>query len=196
MVWCFPSSGLSLLHLTCLLKSLSVTLCPCVKHNQKCALSSPAWSLCPCCPFSPSVGLLSCPLICPVSEARPCRRGHFQSSPVKVMSFFLLSLIQQLVHKKLFILPAPLPFSCAKPPQNLISGALQLQFNVSSCLPGCDYLRKFQIVYLSARNTRRGEFRLCCPRCILNQGENRFRYFTLHLPALSATVNYEAAPLS
>lgn len=141
-------------------------------------------------------GLLSCPVKSSVPELHPCRRGHSQSCPVKMMSFFLLSLIQQLVHKRLFVLPAPLPFSCAKPPQNLISGALQLQSNVSSRFPDCDYLRKFQIVYLSARNTCRGEFRLCCPRCILNQGENCFRYSTLHLPALSAAVNYEAAPLS
>lgn len=82
---------------------------------------SPESPLCrPCCP--------SFPVTCSVPQLLPC---HLQSSPVKMMSFFLLSLIQQFGHKKLFILPAPLPFSCAKPPQNLISGALQLQFHVS-----------------------------------------------------------------
>lgn len=161
---------------------MSPALCPCVKHSQKCPLSFPA---CPPVPLSPVTSSVPEP-----------HRGHSESSPVQMMSFSLLSLLQQLVHKELFVPPAPLPFSCAQPPQNLISGALQLQPDVSSCFPGCDYLRKSQIVYLSARNTRRGEFRLCCPRCILNQGESCFRDFTLHLPALSAAVNDEAAPLS
>lgn len=72
-----------------------------------------------------------------------CHQGHFQNFDVEMMSFFLLSLIQQLVHKKLFILPKLLPFNYAKPPQKLISGAPQLKSNMSWCFSNCNYLENF-----------------------------------------------------
>lgn len=79
-------------------------------------------------PLSLSVEVLSCVLL---REIQSCHQGRFRNFDVKMMSFFVLSLIQQLVHKKLFILLKLLPFSYAKPPQKLISGALQLKSNMS-----------------------------------------------------------------
>lgn len=47
------------------------------------------------------------------------------------------------MHKKLFILPKMLPFSYAKSPQNLISGALQQKSSMSWCFSSCIYLENF-----------------------------------------------------
>lgn len=72
-----------------------------------------------------------------------CHHSHFQNFSVKMMSFFFLSVIQQLVYKKLFILPKLLLFSYAKSPQKLISGALQLKSSMSWCFSDCNYLENF-----------------------------------------------------
>lgn len=106
-------------------------------------LSSPALSPLFLLPLSLSVEILSSPGHMLWRTIQFCHQGRFQNFDVEMMSFFLLSLIQQLVHKKLFILPKLLPFNYAKPPQKLISGAPQLKSNMSWCFSNCNYLENF-----------------------------------------------------